>query len=122
MINIEVYYNNCDQIIGFEAKGHGMDRNRAEKYDLVCCAVSVLTITTVNGITDYLGIKPGELFVHDGWLKMLLPVNEDSSIAVEDKVKSDQADALLSSMVMGLEQVAGDYDKFVKLKKRRWTL
>jgi len=118
MININVFYNRQDQIVGFEVQGHAMGPDRVDQFDLVCCAVSVLTITTVNGITDYLHVPALELRVDNGWLKFLLSVNDDGTLA-QDPSRVSQIDALLGSMVLGLEEIAQDYPKFIQLKKRR---
>ncbi|GAB4264890.1 ribosomal-processing cysteine protease Prp [Thermincola ferriacetica] len=120
MINVDVFYNNLGQVIGFEAKGHGLGPDRIEKYDLICCAVSVLTITTANGITDYLQVQPAELYVDDGWLRLVLPTAPDGSLALDD-LRKGQIEALLGSMVMGLEELVRNYGDYVQLKKRRWT-
>lgn len=97
-----------------------MGPGRVDRFDLVCCAVSVLTITTVNGITDYLGVSPQELHVDSGWLRFFLPVNDDGLLGI-DLSKAAQIDALLGSMVLGLEEIGRDYPKFIQIRKRRWT-
>ena len=121
MIKIEIFYNDYEQIVGFEVKGHGMSSDRAGQYDLVCCGVSVLTITTVNGITDVVQANPSELHVADGWLRFILPVDEEGHPGMGDTYKAGQIAALLGSMVLGLSEIARDYPKYVQLKKRRWT-
>ena len=121
MIKIEVFCNSEDKVIGFEVKGHALGQGRVDEYGLVCCGVSILTITTVNGITDYLKVMPKELQVDNGWLRFVLDVDSGGIPVVEDRAKTEQIDALLGSMVLGLQSLAKDYNKHIQLKKRRWT-
>ncbi len=121
MIAINLMYNDSEKIVGFEVKGHALGQARVDKYDLICCAVSILTLTTVNGITDYVQFDPEVITVEDGYLKMMLPVDLSGELQIADCRKSDQIEALLGSMVLGLQELAQDHPKYVQFNKRRWT-
>lgn len=113
MITVELAFKD-EHLIAYEISGHAMARNSDQEFDLVCAAVSILAITITNGITDVLQISPRELAVSDGKLFCKLP--EDLSSPVRQ-----QADALLDTLVLGLEQVAADYRKHIQIVRRRCT-
>lgn len=121
MIKIDIFYNQSDQVVGFEVKGHAMGPDRVDEYDLICCGVSVITLTAVNGLTDYVRAVPHVLIAEDGWLKLLLQVDEHGNILTGESHQAVQIDALLGSMVLGLESLARDHYRYIQLKKRRWT-
>lgn len=118
MVKIITFEDDLGRTIGFEAKGHAMGQNRQTEYDLICCAISILTLNVVNGITDYLKVKPQELGIEDGWLKIILPRD-----FFNDAVgcTAAQVDALFGSMLISLQELAKDHPKYLQLKKRRWT-
>ena len=103
MISVTIFRNKERQIYGFTVSSHGKD--------LVCAAVSLLTLNTVNSIealTD-------ENIVYDydpkgGFLKLELPD------AIEGKCGSDAA-LLLESMVMGLYSVNERYGNEIELEE-----
>lgn len=94
MINVEFYYSD-NLIDGFLISGHA---GYAESgYDIICSAVSALSINTVNSIEeftddDYL-VKTGE----DGLLELHMTTNSDSS------------QLLLASLKLGLQGIANTY-------------
>ncbi|HEX3031949.1 MAG TPA: ribosomal-processing cysteine protease Prp [Bacillota bacterium] len=113
MITVELSFQD-DSLTAFDISGHAMSRGKNQQFDLVCAAVSVLAITITNGITDILQITPVELVVADGRLRLVLPEQMDSQLRL-------QANALLKTLVMGLEQLADDYSKHVQIVRRRCT-
>ena len=55
MTTITVYTLESGMICGYEASGHASDRMlRGNENDLVCGAVSVLTVTGVNALESFL--------------------------------------------------------------------
>ncbi|MHB8171706.1 MAG: ribosomal-processing cysteine protease Prp, partial [Thermincolia bacterium] len=111
VIEIEILHSNKG-IFGYQVSGHAMGSNRSEKYDLVCCAVSVLVLTITNGLTDVLKVTPDTLEVGDtgGLIRCILPQGLEP-------VLSCQVSALLETLVMGLEEIARDYPEYVRLKE-----
>ncbi len=90
---------------GFECLGHAGYAEAGE--DIVCAAVSILTINTINSI---------EQFTDDGFD---LEADENSgSIKMYFKdVPSDKAKLLMQSMELGLNAIADQYDEqFVTVK------
>lgn len=105
MINVTVYKNEKDQCVGFKAAGHA--GYSEEGQDIVCAAVSVLTINTVNAI---------EQFADDATSL----VSDESDGLIDFQLKgnpSSEAELLLSAMLLGLEEIAEDenYRKYMHL-------
>ena len=56
MIQAAFDYDNADRIIGFKLTGHADSSPYGS--DIVCSAVSALSISTVNGLAAVASIKP----------------------------------------------------------------
>ena len=83
--------------------------------DIVCAAVSALSISAVNGLEYYLPYKP-EVEVDDpqGFLSCTLPDLEPGTL--------EQAQWILGTMVLGIEGIQKSYgEQYVKINRRRWT-
>ncbi len=109
MINVEVFRDKEGQINGFKTTGHAMFDDKGK--DIVCAAVSILTINTVNSIERFL---PEE--------NMAVVSDEDKGIieCTLTEPVSEKARLLLNSFVFGIENIAGAYGKkFVRLKDQR---
>ena len=76
MTTITVYKRQNGAIAGFEASGHA-GAARIRGYDLVCCAVSVLTQTCVNALEAVAGIVP-EVVLRDGYLRVVLMYQDEA--------------------------------------------
>ncbi|MCT4543978.1 MAG: ribosomal-processing cysteine protease Prp [Vallitalea sp.] len=96
MINIDIFTNN-GYINGFELSGHAGYSEYGK--DVVCAAVSVLTINTINSI---------ENFTDD-----IYDCFEDEQIGnISFKIMeevSNESNLLLQSMVLGLESIREEY-------------
>ena len=101
MITVTIY-KHSSQYKGFRCEGHaGYDE---EGYDIVCAAVSVLTINTVNSI---------EAFTEDGFSGEV----NDGFISCELTGEiSKETSLLLDSMVLGLTEIQKNYDKYMQLR------
>lgn len=109
MVRVEVRRNPADQIIGFSAVGHADSAPYGS--DVVCAAVSVLVITTVNALTDLVGVNPDAIRQgKSGRMEFLLPVGIDER-------QSEHVQLLLEAMVMGLGQVAQEHGEYLSLKE-----
>ncbi len=106
MIRVKVYKSNEGKIRGFKCSGHAGYAYSGE--DIVCAAVSMLVINTINSIEKFI---PEESFS--------VKTDEESGL-IEcrfDKDPSEKAELLLKSMVFGLETVEKNYEsKYVKLE------
>ena len=103
MIKISIYQNEEDVITGFRLIGHAGYADHGQ--DIVCAAVSVLVINTINSI---------EQFTKDVFS---LEQDEESGMIefhVTSKI-SDESKLLLNSLFLGLSGVQEEYgQKFIK--------
>lgn len=95
MINVTIYKDELEQYKGFQFKGHAEYAKYGQ--DIVCAAVSVLVINTVNSIEQFTSDK-FSIKNDDGFIKLLFL----SSISSECKLFMD-------SLVLGLNGIVSDY-------------
>lgn len=105
MISVNVYRNKDKHIRGFKVSGHAEFDDYGR--DIVCSAVSVLTINTVNAIQEFL---PEEL----------ITVNtEEESGTIEcyfDDEPGEKAVLLLNTFILGIRGIEEQYSgKYLKL-------
>lgn len=107
MINVTAIYNDEDQLCGFRTEGHaGYDKKGK---DIVCAAVSALSLNVINSIEAFTQDKFSCKQVEDGFLELIM--TED--ISKESKL-------LLDSFFLGIRSISEDYgDTFVNLHIRR---
>lgn len=105
MITAEIKRNGTDYV-SFSCKGHA---GYAEAgYDIVCAAVSVLCVNTVNAIERFTG-DPFEGAAADG----------DISWSFTEFPISGQSRLLMDALVMGLEDIRDSYgEKYIKIIKK----
>lgn len=95
------------KFIGFRAEGHTGYAPKGE--DIVCAAVSSLIQSTILGLEKLVGIGITLQTNQESGLIQCLLTEERSAN------KSQKADLLLGTMFLGLEQIAENYDKHVKI-------
>ena len=96
-----VIYKKNGEYQGFSFDGHAGFFKSGK--DIVCSAVSILAINTVNSIEEFTDVAvKGE--VSDGHLVCDFPEGLD-----------DKGKLLMDSMVLGLGQIQNDYKKNFKL-------
>ena len=101
MIRVSFYYDEKNNINGFCIKGHAGYRKSGE--DIICSAVSVLSINTANSIEIFTDDK-FECKEDDGFLDFRLITVSDSSVL------------LLKSFKLGIEGIVKDYGKkFIRI-------
>ena len=97
MIKISIYRNDESKVIGFRSVGHAGYADRGE--DIVCAAVSVLIINTVNSIehftSDTFDYKENE---KKGQIDFKIISN-----------LSNESSLLLNSLVLGLQGIMENY-------------
>lgn len=97
MINVILFQKN-NKIIGFEIKNHGKD--------IVCSAISMLSLNTVNSIEALTNAKFNiEYDSNGGFLKFLLNLNPPS----------EEANLLLQSLELGIKGVKLEYPKEISV-------
>lgn len=110
MIRVNIFRNGSGDIFGFRLKGHADFAE--EGSDIVCAAVSVLTINTINSI---------ELFTSEefecetdektgGYLSLLLPDTRDG--------RADRdVQLLLKAMLNGLNDIQKEYGSYISINE-----
>ncbi|EEI18678.1 hypothetical protein G8J22_01570 [Lentilactobacillus hilgardii] len=78
--------------------------------DIVCSAVSVLSITTVNGLQEVVGldVNVDSDEKNGGYLSVEIPV-------IANSTKQIQSDAILKTFENGMTDIATSYSKYIKL-------
>lgn len=113
MIKLKLNYNG-EQISSFTVEGHANAGKFGE--DIVCSAVTSVTVGTINAIEKIANLKPIEKFVeynqNGGYLKFETPTDVD----VETQ-KTIQI--LLQGMVVSLETIELDSKKYMKINHHK---
>ena len=108
MTKVTVYKNEQNECVGFKAYGHAGYAEEGE--DIVCAAISVLTINTMNAIDTFTDVEAE------------VQSNEEEGY-IEYRVLSKptkESTLLLETMVLGLQTMAEDenYSEYIDLKIR----
>lgn len=94
-------------LCGFQVKGHsGFDENGK---DIVCSAISTATQMTLLGLSEVLKLEV-ESQTHDGFLSVIVKETE-----------IEKAQTLLLTLKKALENIAKQYEKYVKLEERKYV-
>ncbi|MCC5889529.1 MAG: ribosomal-processing cysteine protease Prp [Alkalibacterium sp.] len=107
MIDIHFSFDK-ESITSVEMSGHA--ESGAYGQDIVCAAVSALSIGTVNSLVEIAGI-PIDVVSADkqgGYLKFSLPEH------VDDK-QMETAQILLSSLLLSLKQTEDEYGEYLTI-------
>ena len=106
MINISIYQNEQDEYTGFRMIGHAGYAERGQ--DIVCAAVSVLVINTINSI---------ESMTEDRFEDCIREENGEVDFRIISSPVSDSAELLLRSLVLGLKGIRSEYgNKYLKIR------
>lgn len=111
MIKISLYNNTQDLITGFKVIGHaGYDEYGK---DIICSAVSVLVVNTINSIEKFTSDKFSlKQDINKGLFDFKL-INND--------ISSDTR-LLLDSLILGLTNIEEEYsNKYLKIQYKRAT-
>ncbi|MCD8036833.1 MAG: ribosomal-processing cysteine protease Prp [Clostridiales bacterium] len=108
MIRVNVYRNNTGDILGFRLKGHA--DYAEEGSDIVCSAVSVLTINTINSI---------ELFTDE---EFECKTDEKKGGFLSFSLKGEgtacrDAQLLLKAMLNGLNDIQKEYSFYISINE-----
>ncbi len=99
MISIIIYQNHSRQYVGFSTQGHANYSDYGT--DIICSAVSALTINTINSIEQFTSVK------------FTVDTNQKSG-RIDFKITGecdDKSTLLLDSMILGLQGLQKDYGK-----------
>ncbi|MBQ9935899.1 MAG: ribosomal-processing cysteine protease Prp [Lachnospiraceae bacterium] len=103
MIEATFYLNQNDVYTGFDIKGHAGYAESGK--DIICSAVSALSITTVNAIDTFTEVDFDGDMDPDGSIRFRITSNFD-----------DKAQLLLSTLALGLTDISEEYgQQFLKV-------
>lgn len=105
MVKVKIFREN-NRVNGFEIKGHAM-ANQGDTFDLVCAGISSIALTTLKGLAEYLKLKALEPEIKDGYIFCMLPTDID-------EVSDIKAQAILETMILGLQGISNEYKNCVK--------
>ena len=97
MITVTMYLSAGEFCKGFTIKGHADSYVGDSQYDLVCAAVSAVTLTCALGLRDILG-KQGTYDSENGFM----------SVNIADKA-DEQSELLVKTMLQGLKMIQEKY-------------
>ena len=107
-----ILYRKDGRYTGFQGKGHSGYAEAGS--DIVCAAVSILSVTCVNALESQLGIRvSAKVREEDGMLAFDLPRLEGE--------KASGAQLLMGALGQGLSDLQEAYPEYVKfdIKERR---
>jgi uncharacterized protein YsxB (DUF464 family) len=103
---ISVFFKRkCNYLVSFDIYGHA-DYDY-EGYDIVCSAVSALSIAISNGITEIVKVK-AEISEHDGYLN--LDLNDQSETQI------GKCQVLMETMLLGIKNIEHNYGDYIKVE------
>ncbi len=107
MVVVTLFENTAKEIVALEVSGHAGYADLGQ--DIVCSAVSILTINTVNSISQLLGImlQPES---DSGLLKCQFP--QQTNQVLQEKMQ-----LLLQAMSLGLHGIEDNYKDFVHVNR-----
>ena len=110
MTRCTLFVDSTSRITGFSIKGHS--GYAEEGSDIVCAGISALVITIENALCQLVKLSPTERGGEDGILDVLLP---------EKMTEAQMRDAqlLMSTLHIGLENIAQAYPDYVRLTVRK---
>ncbi|MDO4474213.1 MAG: ribosomal-processing cysteine protease Prp [Eubacteriales bacterium] len=104
MTTVTIYRNKKNENIGFTTIGHAGYAEEGE--DIVCAALSVLIINTINSIDAFAGAESS-----------LVTDEEEGLIDFRLNEINDKTELLISSMILGINSMVEDenYAKYIQL-------
>lgn len=103
MINVKFLKEN-HKLVAFDISGHAGYAEHG--YDIVCSAVSAISTTIVNGITEVLNIEAAYK-VKDGFLSLSL-----KKLSSEDIERSA---VLMETMLIGFKSMEVNYGDYINI-------
>ena len=108
MINVCFYKNESGDICGFEVTGHS--GYSEEGSDIICSAVSILVINTVNSIEEFIGeeMDADANEKSGGFLKVSFP-------RIQEGGKNPEVELLMKVLEKGFADMETEYGDFIKV-------
>ena len=113
MTQIEIFRNQSGHIVEYEVSGHADFDDYGR--DILCAAVSVLSQTTILALEKVCKISRNDI---------KFCVNENTGylkVTLSDNLTTDQrssANIVLETMIVGMEDLAFQYPKHIKLMEK----
>ena len=106
MITVDFFQDRSGSLRGFQSEGHaGADEYG---YDIVCSAVSALTLNTANSIEALTGAAiTEEAEENGGFLRVML---------TPETADDPGAQLLLKSLMLGISQMADSYPENLRIR------
>ncbi len=101
MVKIDIWYNKEKDVVACKLSGHANSAKKGQ--DIVCAGISALTQTALLGLIEYAKADV-DYEMSDGNMQFSL------------KTVCDKTQAILQTMLLGLEQIAKQYEKNVKIE------
>ncbi len=105
MITAEAVRSRTGLCTGYRISGHGEMDTAELGYDIVCAAVSAVTLTAALGLRDALGID-GSYESESGLLTVDIHGHEDA-----------RTEAVIATMFRGLEEIRKQYPDRILIKE-----
>jgi len=109
MIHVNVERDANGRIASVQIDGHAGYAEAGR--DIVCAAVSAISIGMVNAVEMVLGVQLPTEVKDDGFLRCRMPTTLDEKTA-------DDVQLLLEAMVAALRSVEAEYGRYVQVKDR----
>jgi uncharacterized protein len=107
MVNITIWENKESEIVRFMVKDHA---GYAEYgFDILCSAISAISIGTLNGLSDYVGLKLN-LELKEGYIYCGMPEKMN-------KIQNIKSQAILKTMDLAFLNIMNEYKEYVKIKR-----
>lgn len=110
MIKAQFHRDQNGHIVSFVVKGHA--DSGPYGYDIVCAAVSAITIGTVNGIDAIAGFQPQVAMDNDNGGYLSVKITTDKSMTDHQK---DAAQILLENLLLEMQSIQKQYAQFVSV-------
>ena len=106
MITVDFFQNEDGALLGFQSEGHADAGEYG--YDIVCSAITALTINTVNAI-EKLTVAQFEEETDEkgGFLKVILDTGSE---------RNPDAQLLLKTLLLGITQMADNYPDNIRIR------
>jgi Predicted ribosomal protein len=105
-VKIQGKKNRASEII---VSGHAGFADHGE--DIVCAAVSVLTISILNGLTEILGRKDLDEVVEEGYVRFTIP-------EITDETMNMKTDTLISTYLLGIRGIKEAYGDYIQFEEQ----
>jgi uncharacterized protein YsxB (DUF464 family) len=107
MISVTIQERNNEEK-EITVSGHAGFADHGE--DIVCAAVSVLTISILNGLTEIIGRSDLEEVVEEGYVRFVVPQVDDRSVRLK-------TDTLISTYLLGIRGIKEAYGDYIQLEE-----